>query len=88
MKVPVLKLAALSATSLLLAGCGHAPVYNIVGSFFPVWIFCGIAGIGASFLVHVVMVRFQLEYQLSPPLIVYPAIAMLITLGLWLVFFS
>ena len=72
----------------LLSGCTRAPSYSILGSFFPVWLFCGIAGILLAFGVHVILVRLERDHELEPPLLVYPSLAMLFTLGLWLVFFS
>src|SRR5277367_2044573 len=30
---------------LLIAGCSRAPTFNILGSFFPSWILCGVIGI-------------------------------------------
>src|SRR5260370_6578825 len=35
----------LFAPQLLAAGCSRAPTFNILGSFFPAWILCGIIGI-------------------------------------------
>lgn len=77
-----------SGALLLLSGCERAPAYSILGSFFPVWIFCGIAGIVFAFAVHLVLVRYQQEHQFAPPLLVYPALALVATFTLWLAFFS
>ena len=75
-------------TALLLCGCNRAPDYSILGSFFPVWLLCGIASILLSFAVHLLVRRLGWEEQLVPPLLVYPAMAAAICLLLWLVFFS
>jgi ribose/xylose/arabinose/galactoside ABC-type transport system permease subunit len=76
-----LGICAASVTALLLCGC-------ILGSFFPVWLLCGIASILLSFAVHLLVRRLGWEEQLAPPLLVYPAMAAAICLLLWLVFFS
>ena len=76
------------ATTLLLSGCNRAPDYSILGSFFPVWLLCGVAAILLSFAVHLLVRRLGWEQQLAPPLLVYPAMAAAICLLLWLVFFS
>lgn len=72
----------------LLAGCQRAPAYSILGSFFPVWLFCCAAGIVLASLLYLVLLRLQLHEQLSPPLLIYPALAIVFSLALWLVFFS
>jgi hypothetical protein len=72
----------------LLTGCRRAPSYSILGSFFPVWIFCGVFGILLSFLTHLTLVRTGRENALRPPLLVYPALAALCCLTLWLLLFS
>jgi hypothetical protein len=79
--------AALSA-ALFLTGCQRAPAYSLLGSFFPVWLFCVAAGILLAFLVHLLLLRLELDEQISPPLLVYPALATIFSLGLWLAFFS
>ena len=79
----------LFAPQLLAAGCSRAPTFNILGSFFPAWIMCGIIGILLAALVRLFFVRIKLEDQLIAPLIlVYPCLTALFTFTLWLVFFS
>lgn len=73
---------------LLASGCQRAPAYSVLGSFFPVWLFCCVAGILLAFLVHLLLLRLELHEQLAPPLLIYPALATIFSLGLWLVFFS
>ena len=73
----------------LLAGCGRAPSFNILGSFFPAWIVCGVIGILLAVAVRLFFVRIKLEDQLVAPLIlVYPCLTALFTFTLWLLFFS
>src|ERR1700756_3088146 len=79
----------LFAPQLLAAGCSRAPTFNILGSFFPAWILCGIVGILLASIVRVYFVRIKLEDQLLAPLIlVYPCLTAFFTFTLWLVFFS
>jgi YtcA-like protein len=78
-----------SAPLLLAAGCSRAPTFNILGSFFPAWILCGIVGILLAVVVRLFFVRINLENHLLAPLIlVYPCLTALFTFTLWLVFFS
>jgi hypothetical protein len=79
----------LLAPQLLAAGCSRAPTFNILGSFFPAWILCGIIGILLAVVVRLFFVRTKLEDQLLAPLIlVYPCLTAFFTFTLWLVFFS
>ena len=78
----------LTAT-LLVSGCSHAPTLNILGSYFPAWIICGVIGILLASLVRWFFVRIQLEDHLLWPLIVvYPCLTAFFTFTLWLLFFS
>ena len=77
------------AGPLPIAGCSRAPTFNILGSFFPAWILCGIIGILLAVVVRLFFVRIKLEDQLLAPLIlVYPCLTAFFTFSLWLVFFS
>ncbi len=73
---------------LMAAGCSRAPTFNILGSFFPSWLLCGVLGILLTVAARLAFVRIQLEQQLSPLIVVYPCLAALFTFTLWLVFFS
>jgi hypothetical protein len=79
----------LFAPQLLAAGCSRAPTLNILGSFFPAWILCGVVGILLAVVVRLFFVRIKLEDQLLAPLIlVYPCLTAFFTFTLWLVFYS
>jgi hypothetical protein len=80
---------ALSAPTLLAAGCSRAPSFNILGSFFPAWIGCGIAGILLAVAVRLFFLHIKLEEKLLLPLVlVYPCLTLFFTFTIWLVFFS
>ena len=76
------------ASALLASGCSRAPSFNILGSFFPAWILCGVFGILLAVVVRLFFVRIKLEAHLSPMILVYPCLAAFFTFTLWLVFFS
>jgi hypothetical protein len=77
-----------SAAMLLCAGCSRAPTFNILGSFFPSWILCGVVGILLAVAARLFFVRIKLEQQLTPLILVYPCLAAFFTFTLWLLFFS
>ena len=80
--------AASSAALLLITGCSRAPSFNLLGSFFPAWILCGVIGILLAVAVRLFFVRIKLEQQLTPLILVYPCLAAFFTFTLWLLFFS
>jgi YtcA family len=73
---------------LLMGGCSRAPSFNILGSFFPSWIVCGLIGILLTVVVRLFFVRIKLEPLLTPIILVYPCLTAFFTFTLWLVFFS
>ncbi len=79
--------AALSAATLLIAGCSRAPTFNLLGSFFPAWMLCGLIGILLTIAVRIFFVRIKLEQQLKPVLVVYTCLAAFLTFTIWLLFF-
>jgi hypothetical protein len=77
------------ASALTAAGCSRAPSFNILGSFFPAWIVCGVLGIVLAVAVRLFFVYIKLEDKLLFPLIlVYPSLTLFFTFTLWLLFFS
>lgn len=70
----------------LLAGCSHAPNFDIMGSLFPAWLVCLALGILLTFVVHWLMTRFQIPIVL--PILTYPGCAAFFTFLIWLVFFG
>ena len=77
----------LLASLLPLAGCGRAPSVDVLGSFFPVWMFCLTIAVALTFVVRWVLARFKLESDVGPVALFYPSVLILITSVLWLVFF-
>jgi hypothetical protein len=88
---PGIRLAANGACAALLlsaTGCSRAPTFNLLGSFFPAWILCGVIGIVLTVAVRIFFVRIDFEKELSPLIVVYPCMAAFFTFTLWLLFFS
>ena len=82
------KLQTCVASALLTTGCSRAPSINILGSFFPAWILCGVIGVLLAAAARVLFARLNWERELSPLIVVYPCLAALFTFSLWLLFFS
>jgi YtcA family len=81
-------IAACASVTLASAGCSRAPSLNILGSFFPAWILCGVFAIALTAIVRVFFVRANFEKELSPLILVYPCLAAFFTFSLWLLLFS
>jgi hypothetical protein len=68
-------------------GCQRAPSFDILGSFFPVWIFCAVAGIVFAAVARQVLIRLKYDSEIGPTVLVYPCLAALVAFVMWLIFF-
>ena len=64
-----------------------APQINIVGSFFPSWMLCAAIGIGVAVITRSLFLRLGVDPYLGPRALVYPSLAILVTLVLWVTLF-
>jgi hypothetical protein len=72
-------------TSLLLTGCGRTPTFDVVGSFFPAWLFCLAVSIALTVLARWLFQR--LRVAVAPQILIYPSLTAAIAFALWLIFF-
>jgi hypothetical protein len=72
---------------LFLAGCNGAPALDVIGSFFPAWIVCLTISVVLAGLLRFLLVRRQLEPSIEPVALFYPAVVLLLTCLLWLIFY-
>jgi hypothetical protein len=73
--------------ALVVGASGCDPVLNVFGSYFPAWVICMVAGVGLAIAVRPLLVATRLEPHLGPLVVVYPSLALLLTMLTWLVFF-
>ena len=78
--------AGLVALPVLITGCD--PVLDVFGSFFPAWVVCLAVGVVLAGIARLLIDRAGLEEHVGPLLIVYPCLALMITMLTWLLFFS
>jgi hypothetical protein len=71
-----------------LTGCGRAPSFEILGSFFPAWLVCLVAGLLLATIVNWVFARYKWEKNVPWGIVVYPCLAAFFTFTLWLIFFA
>ena len=74
--------------AIAISGCGRAPTFNILGSFFPSWLICLAIGIILAVIANRVFARFALDKEILWPIVVYPCLALLFACALWLILFS
>ena len=79
------KLLPLLLVAPLLSSCSRAPSVDVLGSFFPAWLFCFVLAIVLTALVRLGLQR--LHFQLAFPILVYLSLAAFFTFALWLIFF-
>lgn len=65
----------------------RAPSVDVLGSFFPIWMFCIVAAIVVTLAVRSLLVYARLDGELGPRVIVYPSMVALIACAIWLVWF-
>jgi urea transporter len=69
---------------LLLTGCGRAPAFDVLGSFFPAWLVCFAVAIVLAVLCRGLL---QPRVEIAFPILVYPSLTAIFTLALWLALF-
>ncbi|HVW78587.1 MAG TPA: YtcA family lipoprotein [Alloacidobacterium sp.] len=73
---------------IFLSGCGRAPSFNILGSFFPAWLACIAVGIALAAVAYWLFARLHIDKYITPTILVYPCIAAFFAFTIWLIFFS
>ena len=63
------------------------PQINVIGSFFPSWMLCAAIGIVVAVLARHLFLRLGVDPYLGPRALVYPSLALLVTLILWVTLF-
>jgi hypothetical protein len=85
-RTPALSLG-IGGICLLCSGCGRAPAFDVIGSFFPVWMVCLVISIVLTSILRLVLLRRQLEPAIEPVVLFYPCVVILLSCLLWLIFF-
>jgi NhaP-type Na+/H+ or K+/H+ antiporter len=77
---------ALTLGAFVLTGCGRAPSFDILGSFFQAWLACLALGLLLTVIARWLLLRLQIVLAL--PILTYPSLTALFTFALWLIFFQ
>jgi hypothetical protein len=65
-----------------------SPTIDVLGSYFPAWLICMLAGLALTVVVRLLLVAFRLAPYMRPAPVVYPCLMAFFTMAVWLVFFQ
>lgn len=66
----------------------HSPTVDVLGSYFPAWMVCIVAGLILTVIVRQLLIGLKLNAHLRPAGLVYVCMTILWTMAVWLVFFN
>lgn len=73
------------AAVLCLTGC--SPTLSIGGAYYPAWLVCIGSGIVGAMVGRAIFIKAGWDGLLRPRALVYPALAVLVSLVVWFLFF-
>jgi len=65
-----------------------SPTWEIGGAYFPAWLICMVSGLACTLAARFVLIRTGLDPWIRPRAIAYPAMGVLFTLLVYLIFFT
>jgi hypothetical protein len=80
------RLFAVLLAATLCASCNRAPSFDVLGSFFPAWMFCLVIGLLLTAVSHWVLARVRVP--LAIPVLTYPSLTAFFTFAVWLSLFK
>ncbi len=69
---------------LVMTGCEWSPTFDILGSFFPAWLFCVVVAILLTAASRLLLSR---HVEIVWPVVVYPSLTALFSFALWITLF-
>jgi hypothetical protein len=75
----------LLVSALLLTGCGRAPSFDVLGSFFPAWLVCLAVSVVLTAAARWTLSRCHVVIVF--PVLTYPSLTALFSFAVWLTFF-
>ena len=79
---------AAAIATVLVSGCAASPSISVLGAYFPDWLFCLVAGVALTAVVHLIVKRLRAELLLWPAAVVYPTLVTFLSLAVWLLLFQ
>jgi hypothetical protein len=66
----------------------HSPTVDVLGSYFPAWMVCIIAGLVLTSIARQILIGLKLNAYLRPIGLVYLCMMILWTMAVWLICFK
>jgi hypothetical protein len=76
------------ATLPVALGLGQSPSIDVLGSYFPAWLLCIVVGVILTIVARLLFIAWKLDAYLLPAPIVYPCLAAVFAMAVWLIFFG
>jgi hypothetical protein len=77
-----------AASLSVLTGCSSAPSRNILGSYFPSWMVCVLAGLCATVVVRVLLAKVGVDKEVPMPIVTYLAFTVAFSFATWLLWLA
>jgi hypothetical protein len=74
--------------AVFVSGCANSPSLSVLGAYFPDWLFCLIAGVVLTVVVHLIVKRLRAQLLVWPAAVVYPTLVTFLSLAVWLMLFQ
>jgi len=65
----------------------HSPEIDVLGSYFPAWLICILAGVFLSIIARLLFIAWKIEEHLFPAPIIYSCLTAIFAMTAWLIFF-
>ncbi|MEE4482820.1 YtcA family lipoprotein [Serratia ficaria] len=73
---------------MLLSGChSRPPSINVLGAYFPDWLFCISGGCLTAAAIYMLLTKLKRKEWLSPYILTYPLLIAFFSMGYWILFF-
>jgi hypothetical protein len=70
------------------AAAAQSPSIDVLGSYFPAWLLCIVVGVILTIVARLLFIAWKLDAYLFPAPIVYPCLAAVFAMAVWLIFFG
>lgn len=75
----------LVVAAFFLTGCGRAPSFDVLGSFFPAWLVCLALSLVLTVAARWLLMRFKIV--IAFPVLTWPSLTALFSFALWFTLF-
>jgi hypothetical protein len=71
----------------LRAAAAQSPSIDVLGSYFPAWLLCIVAGVVLTIVARLLFIAWKIDAHLLPRPIIYPCLTAVFAMTVWLIFF-